>query len=1225
MTSSEVGYLSEKLEYICAKMKNFRSMKLVELQRECRYAGIACSGKRETLITRLEKHYTDELDSEQNVPIQPRSTIATPYTTTISMYPSTTQGIPVQTSSIIPTPYTTTIPMYPSTAQGIPVQTSSIVPAPYTTTVPMYPTLIQTNPAQTSSITQSQYTTTIPMYLSTTQSVPAQTKLVTPSQPTTSISISDGTYVLTNPQLNISTPHQNITNTQPSLLPNNYIRTHEMPITMSPISAGIANPCNLYNNVRDIIEVLPEFHPELENSLNADQFVKRITQLKDAYGWDDRVLLFAVQAKLKGPARVWLDNCRIFQTWQEFVHNFMIDFPVTFNIADIHIKMAETKRKPHETLQNYYFKMLSLGRKGELPECAIIKYIIRGINDHDFARSVASAELIYCNQLLAAIQRYVNYNIPRTNRTTYYSMTQDNANPKPNQAFMKTDRKNELICYNCSNSGHISLRCPEPQRRERCTTCLKTTHKSNDCPNKRNKTTTPTNVCIVEQSNPKAEKRIIKKIIANETEVEAFIDPGSNHTLIGETLARKLNDFVECNETLKGFAGGTYCCTSKIQLNLKIDEHSYDIWALVVRDSHIPQGILVGRDVLCQKGQRLIIEQDNCWVENNSKVDVNTNLNTLELEEFKTLLRKYRKCIAFTVQELGKCATTKMSIKLNCDEPIATKPYRLPFAMRPIVEKKIAELLQNGIIRQSESPYASPIVLVEKKNGESRMCVDYRRINKITIRLPYPMPNLEEQFALLSGNKYFTILDLKMGYHQIEMEESSKPYTAFITHNGHFEYNRMPFGLVNAPSVFQTLMNKLVKQLNPGEVTAYLDDIVIPSPDVATGISRLQNFLELLKVHGLTLRLDKCKFLSEEIPYLGHIVNKNGIRPGDEKLSAIKNFKTPTNVTEVRRFLGLTGFFRKFIENYSIITKPLTLLLKKNEKYKWSKSQQESFENLINLLCKKPVLALYDFNAEHEVHTDASSLGLAGVLLQSTDGRTWHPVSFYSRHCTEAESKYHSSELEVLAAVESLDRFRVHVLGKHIRLITDCAALAKVKEKTELNRRIARWLLRLLEYDVEFIHRAASRLAHVDALSREPDLPPEEPEVAGLVFHIATGSDDWLYTMQIQDESLREIIAVLRHERKNDQEKQIRTDYCLKNGRLYRKEKEGLKFVVPKAVRWRITQHNHDNHGHFGLEKTVARIKQNFWFPRIRKYVKEYLAACVDCCYNKARTGKAEA
>lgn len=492
-----------------------------------------------------------------------------------------------------------------------------------------------------------------------------------------------------------------------------------------------------------------------------------------------------------------------------------------------------------------------------------------------------------------------------------------------------------------------------------------------------------------------------------------------------------------------------------------------------------------------------------------------------------------------------------MEIQLTSDKPVQMRPYRVPFAKRAILTNITNDLMRHGIIRPSDSTYASPVVLVAKRNGEHRMCVDYRQLNLITSKIPYPMPIMDEHFAQLAGNRYFTTLDMRMGYHQIEVDEKSRRYTAFVTHDGHFEYNRMPFGLVNAPAVFQNAMDNLCSKMPSGEILVYLDDIVIPSKTVNEGLSRLDRFLTLAAESGLTLRFDKCQFLAMTIEYLGYIIDENGIIPGNEKTSAIKNYRTPTSVTEVRRFLGLTGFFRKFVPGYSLITRPLTKLLRKTETlFVWTSEQQNAFEELVDILTRKPVLALYDQHAHHEVHTDASGVGLAGILLQSTDGQQWKPVFYYSRHCTESESRLHSYELEALAVVEALDRFRIYLLGKPFRLVTDCSAIAKMRLNKEINSKIAKWWMRLQEYDFTLIHREGSRMAHVDALSRAPDKPPREMDTITFIMKVTAEVDDWVVSMQLKDEKLMYIIATLRGERDDDQLRQIKAEYCLRNSRL---------------------------------------------------------------------------
>lgn len=262
-----------------------------------------------------------------------------------------------------------------------------------------------------------------------------------------------------------------------------------------------------------------------------------------------------------------------------------------------------------------------------------------------------------------------------------------------------------------------------------------------------------------------------------------------------------------------------------------------------------------------------------------------------------------------------------------------------------VVKDIVEELLQSNVVRESESEYSSPVLLVKKKNGQQRLCVDYRKLNSMTIKDSHPLPRIDDQIDKLQGGNFFVSLDLRAGYHQVPIAETSKRYTAFVTPEGQYEYNRVPFGLSNAPRVFQRLMTKILKPIRERS-TLYLDDVLLFGSTIDETLDVLREALQIFREEGLTLNLKKCSFLTTVVTYLGFEISQGNVAPGKEKLRAVSEFPRPSNVHNIRQFLGLTGYFRHFVKDYAILAKPLTTLMKKTAKWKWEDKQEEAFLNL---------------------------------------------------------------------------------------------------------------------------------------------------------------------------------------------------------------------------------------------------------------------------------------
>ena len=409
-------------------------------------------------------------------------------------------------------------------------------------------------------------------------------------------------------------------------------------------------------------------------------------------------------------------------------------------------------------------------------------------------------------------------------------------------------------------------------------------------------------------------------------------------------------------------------------------------------------------------------------------------------------------------------------------------------------------MLEAGAIRPSKSPYSSNVVIVRKKDGTKRFCVDFRKLNNKTIKDAYAIPRPEDTLHLLAGAKYFTKLDLRSGYWQVEIEEEDKVKTTFQVQTlGFYEFHRMSFGLCNAPATFQRLMEMCMGEMNLKECLVYLDDVIIFSATFEEHQERLQAIFSRLQEHNLKLKASKCEFMKSQVTYLGHIVSQEGIQTDPEKTSAIENWPVPKTVKEVRAFLGFTGYYRRFIRNYARIARALNDLLvghstakkdkakrtkAKKVQFEWTDIQQKSFEVLKEKLTEPPVLAYADYRLPFKLHTDASTTGLGAVLYQHQDGQD-RVVCYASRSLKPSEKNYPAHKLEFLALKWSItEKFHDYLYGANFDVSTDNNPLTYVLSTAKLDATGHRWLAELSNYNFNLTYRSGKKNADADGLSR---------------------------------------------------------------------------------------------------------------------------------------------
>lgn len=652
------------------------------------------------------------------------------------------------------------------------------------------------------------------------------------------------------------------------------------------------------------------------------------------------------------------------------------------------------------------------------------------------------------------------------------------------------------------------------------------------------------------------------------------------------------------------------------------------------------------------------------------------NLTVEQLGKTDELLKEFADVFSKGDLDLGHCADVSHRIELEDVTPFRQRYRRIPPNMVEEVRDHLRQLAACGVIRRSHSPWSSCVVLARKRDGSLRMCIDYRQLNRKTVNDAYAMPRIDEILDSLHGSKFFTVLDMKSGYHQVEVLEEHKQRTAFtVGPLGLWEFNRMPFGLVNAPATYQRLMEDCMGDYIGKLCFIYLDDLIIFSETFEEHMDRLAKVMQRLREHGLKLSPKKCFLLQSKVKYLGFVVSENGVEADPEKVSKIKEWKTPSSPDELRQFLGFSGYYRRFVKNFSVIAKPLNDLLpptnKKRSKTKsrklvpwnWGKEQQDAFDRLKDILTSPPVLGYPDFSLPFELHIDASSHGLGAVLYQTQEGHK-RVISYASRGLNKSERNYPAHKMEFLALKWAVtDKFPDYLYGAKFTVFTDNNPLTYVLSTAKLDATGHRWVAALSAYDFDIKYIPGRNNTDADFMSRIPEDSENRDSVeislgsikavcAGLQnesrAEIATCTPvddiDDLDTLELmslrdwrkvqgQDATLRPIIRAVKEERRParqnltpDQATFMRSfdKLMLEDGVLYRRStKDGeiiRQLVLPSAYVCRALKLLHTDVGHPGRDRTLSLIQDRFFWPGMTKDVEEWVQNCTRCIRRKTPT-----
>lgn len=635
----------------------------------------------------------------------------------------------------------------------------------------------------------------------------------------------------------------------------------------------------------------------------------------------------------------------------------------------------------------------------------------------------------------------------------------------------------------------------------------------------------------------------------------------------------------------------------------------------------------------------------------------------------KSLLLRYSSLFSKDEGDLGCTDLITHEIPLQDEVPVRQPYRRLPPSQYDLVKKHIKQLLDSQIVRESSSPYSSPIVVVTKKDGSIRLCVDYRQLNAKTRKDAYPLPRIEESLDALSGARWFSTLDLASGYNQVPVAEKDKFKTAFCTPFGLFEFNRMPFGLCNSPGTFQRLMERMFGDQRYHSVLLYLDDVIVFSSSVSQHLERLEEVFSRLQQQGLKVKLSKCNFFQKQVKYLGHVVSAEGVATDPGKLEAVREWMRPMHLAELRSFLGFAGYYRRFVKGFASLAAPLHQLVSRLSGPKrkgktpqiplgsvWNETCEHAFESIKHRLIMAPVLAYADFTKPFVLEVDASHGGLGAVLSQEHDGKL-RPIAYASRGLRPTErnmDNYSSMKLELLAVKWAVtEKFREYLLGSNFIIYTDNNPLSHL-QTAKLGAVEQRWASQLASFNFTIKYRPGRSNGNADALSRQylerfisgTDVPPvlvgqfskglgKEVECNEVVALAGRSVED-LSLLQGMDPVIGPVLKFFRSGSQPSSEERdtmsVGSKELLrhwerlveKGGTLYRvirlpgECKDTFQVVLPQCLQEEVLRSVHDGHGHQGIDRTLQLVRSRCFWPGMTRRVEQWCQQCERCILSKA-------
>lgn len=940
----------------------------------------------------------------------------------------------------------------------------------------------------------------------------------------------------------------------------------------------------------------------------------------------------------------WLDVIRRNSPWNQIIHEIWDTF-VSKREFDRMVKLKLKRfQSPHENPRDYFHSIVSANQAFGIRynDSRLLELVIDGLNP------ITESALIFSQQptTLNEMEKLLTHASKKLmNRAEFHNSI--NSNSRPIVHFPSSSQVSRTCNY-CHKRGHLAEVCRKRIREL----------------NARERTNRPhLTLALIDEYLPKS----LIPVQVHGVPCSALLDTGSSLSLLNETFCNALpskpraSRIQGCRKILRTLSGDEVILTSKVSLRIKIKSFS---WFHQFYLSPLSPTCLLGQDfintasiIIHPNGFSFASSPNRKYPFCNRHVHNETTLREYDVEDDKYSVHSedfYQTCVATSMasadesspiaseshsfspsdtsansekqmtillsrfpdvicSKLGVTRLLKYDIELNSNQPVRSTPYSLSPPKLTSLKQHLRKLMDEGIIEPSFSQWSSPAFIIPKKDGTDRLVVDYRRLNKLVKVDNFPTPNVENAFQYLSQAKYFTLIDLKSAFHQIPLSETSKQYTAFVTPVGLYQYNRLPFGLTVSPQVFCRLMDLVLGDLKYVCVFPYVDDLCIYSRDFEQHLRDVEAVFVKLRAAGLTLHPDKLKLAQRSIAFLGHTISNGMLSVDEERTKVMREFPVPKSVKQVARFLGMCGFYSKFIPLYAEVSAPLNRLKRKGAVFQWSDEQSNAFRKLKHSLSNPPVLCLPDFQKEFHLYVDASQVALGAVLNQSVNGEL-KPVAYASRTLNDHEKSLPSYELECMSCCWAVEKFRSYLQFTPFHLYTDNNALTWLFKHPKQLGKVGRMVLKLSAFRFVIHHVRGQQNSVADCLSRPTEVNATVSHTS-LFLNLIPMSFVNIREHQKSDPELRVIIEALRKEPKSHAGWSLRDNLlCHTSGRSSK-----LKIVVPPVVRPMLFKYFHDlpSGGHLGISKTCEKIGRQFWWSNWRKEVTDMVKRCHACQLSK--------